>query len=155
MNKNVRPTIYNVCNYLRMLVLHLSRPQFVKPTMPLFFFHAAIPKQPVKMYWKTNKEILSIHLGLNKMAAIFTENQWTPCHIVATSHYSDVIMSTITSQITGLSIVYSTICSGPDQRKHQSSASLAFVGGFHRWPVNSPHKGPVTRTMFPFDDVIM
>ena len=42
-----------------------------------------------------------------------------------------------------------------DQRKHQRSASLAFVRGFHRWPVNSPHKGPVTREMFPFDDVIM
>ena len=39
--------------------------------------------------------------------------------------------------------------------KHQSSASLAFVRGIHRWPVNSPHKGPVTRKMFPFDDVIM
>ena len=40
------------------------------------------------------------------------------------------------------------------QRKHQSSASLAFVRGIHRWPVDSPHKGPVTRKMFPFDDVI-
>ena len=49
----------------------------------------------------------------------------------------------------------STVCSGADQRKHQSSASLAFVRGIHRWPVNSPHKGPVTRKMFPFDDVIM
>ena len=44
---------------------------------------------------------------------------------------------------------------GADHRKHQSSASLAFVRGIHRWPVNSPHKGPVTRKMFPFDDVIM
>ena len=42
-----------------------------------------------------------------------------------------------------------------DQRKHQSSASLAFAWGIHRWPVNSPHKGPVTRKMFPFDEVIM
>ena len=45
--------------------------------------------------------------------------------------------------------------SGADQRKYQSSTSLAFVRGIHRWPVNSPHKGPVTRKMFPFDDVIM
>ena len=44
---------------------------------------------------------------------------------------------------------------GADQKKHQSSASLAFVRGIHRWPVNSPHKGPVTRKMFPFGDVIM
>ena len=48
-----------------------------------------------------------------------------------------------------------TFYSGTDETKHQSSASLAFVRGIHRWPVNSPHKGPVTRNMFPFDDVIM
>ena len=52
-------------------------------------------------------------------------------------------------------IVYSTVHSGADQRKYQSPASLAFVWGIHRWPVNSPHKWPVTRKMFPFDDVIM
>ena len=60
-----------------------------------------------------------------------------------------------TSQITSLTIVYSTVNSGADQRKHQSSASQAFVCGFHRRPVNSPHKWPVTRKIFPFDDVIM
>ena len=54
-----------------------------------------------------------------------------------------------------LAIVYSTVYSGADHRKHQSSASLAFVRRIHRWPVNSPHKWPVTRKMFPFDDVIM
>ena len=64
-------------------------------------------------------------------------------------------MSTIASQITSLAIVYSTVYSGTDQRKHQSSASLAFVWGIHRWSVNSTHKEPVTRKMFPFDDVIM
>ena len=40
-------------------------------------------------------------------------------------------------------------------KKHQSPASLAFVCRIQRWPVNSPHKGPVTRKMFPYDDVIM
>ena len=62
---------------------------------------------------------------------------------------------TMASQITSLRIVYSTAYSGADQRKHQSSASLAFVWGIHRSPVNSPHKWPVTRKMFPFDDVII
>ena len=62
-----------------------------------------------------------------------------------------VIMGVMASQITCLTIVYSTVYSGADQRKHQSSASLAFVRGIHRWPVNSPHKGPVTGKMFPFD----
>ena len=70
-------------------------------------------------------------------------------------HCDDVIMSTIASQITSHTIVFSTVYSGADQRKHQSSASLAFVRGTHRWPVNSPHKGPVTRKIFPFDDVTM
>ena len=59
------------------------------------------------------------------------------------------------SLITSLTIVYSIVNSDADQRKHQSTASLAFVRGIHRWPVNSPHKWPVTRKMFPFDDVIM
>ena len=64
-------------------------------------------------------------------------------------------MDTMASQITSLTLVYTTVYSGADQRKHQSPASLAFVWGIHRWPVNSPHKWPVTRKMFSLDDVIM
>ena len=64
-------------------------------------------------------------------------------------------MRVMASQITSLIIVYSTVYSGADHRKHKSSASLAFVRGIHRGSVNSPHKWPVTRKMFPFDDVIM
>ena len=64
-------------------------------------------------------------------------------------------MNMMASHITSLMIIYSVIYSSPDQRKHQSSASLVFVWGIHRWPVNSPHKWPVTWKMFPFDDVIM
>ena len=64
-------------------------------------------------------------------------------------------MGAIASQITSLAIVYSIVYSDADQRKHQSSASLAFVRVMHRGPVNSPHKWPVTWRMFPFDDVIM
>ena len=71
------------------------------------------------------------------------------------SHYCDVIMGAIASQITSLTIVYSSVYSSADQRKHQSSTSMAFVRGIHRWPVNSPHKWLVTRKMFPFDDVII
>ena len=72
-----------------------------------------------------------------------------------TLHYNDVIVGAIESQITSLTIVYSIVYWDADQRKHQSSASLAFVPWIHRRPVNSPHKWPVTRKMFPFDDVIM
>ena len=63
-------------------------------------------------------------------------------------HYSDVIIGAMAYQITGISIVCSTVGSGADQRKQQSSASLAFVRGIHRLPVISPHKRPVTRKCF-------
>ena len=88
--------------------------------------------------------------GLDEERATHTNIHFT---CLPFSHYDDVIMSTIASQITSLTIVYSTVYT--DQSKHQSSASLAFVWGIHRGPVNSPHKWPVTRKMFPFDDVIM
>ena len=70
-------------------------------------------------------------------------------------HYGDAIMGAIASQITSLTVVYSTVYSDTDQRKHQSSVSLTFVLGIHQGPVNSLHKWPVTWKMFPFDDVIM
>ena len=81
---------------------------------------------------------------------------WRHCKgLSKTKHYSAVIMGTSASQTTSLTIVYSTVYSGADQIKHQSSASVAFVHGIPRWPVNSPHKWSVTRKVLPFDDVIM
>ena len=91
------------------------------------------------------EDILFIRLHSLNQSVVYT---WL-------EHNNDVIMNTMASQITSLTIVYSTVYSGADQRKHQSSASLAFVRGIHWWPMNSLHKGPVTRKMFPFDDVIM
>ena len=70
-------------------------------------------------------------------------------------HYNDVIMSATASQMTGVTTIYLIVCWGDDQRKHQSSASLAFMWGIHLWPVISPHERPVTRKVIPFDDVIM
>ena len=64
-------------------------------------------------------------------------------------------ITAIASQITSLAIVYSTVYSGADQRKHQSPASLACVWRIHRWPVNFPPEWPVTLKMFPFEDVII
>ena len=61
-------------------------------------------------------------------------------------------MSSMASKILSLTIIYSTVYSGTDERKHQSYASLAFVMEIHWLPVNFPHKGPVMRKMFPFDD---
>ena len=71
------------------------------------------------------------------------------------SLYNDVVVGAIASRITSLTIVISTVYLDTDQRKHQSSASLAFVRGIYPKPVNSPHKWPVTRKMFPFDDIII
>ena len=68
------------------------------------------------------------HLPLDKMAAILrTKHTWFQA-----LHHNDVIMTTVASQITSLTVVYSTVYSDADQRKHQSSASLAFVRGIHR-----------------------
>ena len=85
---------------------------------------------------------------ISKHIVLFRHSWWF-------THYDDVIMGPIASQITSLTVVYSIVCSDADQRKHQSSAPLAFVRGIHRGPVNSLHKWAVTRKMFPFDDVIM
>ena len=79
----------------------------------------------------------------------------TSADYISIHHYDDVIMGTMESQITSLTIVYSTVYSDADQRKHQSSTSLAFVWGIHRGPVNSLHKWPVTPVTQQFDDVIM
>ena len=113
-----------------------------------------VPKQ-----WLSCIQTQAISIYNN--AVIFSRDWW---HVAvymsvakpgALTHYTDAIMGTIASQISSLTIVYSTVYTDADQRKHQSSASLAFVRGIHRRPVNSPHKWPVTRKMFTFDDVIM
>ena len=84
------------------------------------------------------------------------------CHILVLgdnipnkTHYSDVIMNPIASQIAGVSSVCSSVWLGADHKKHQSSVSLVFVRGIGRIPVNSPRKGPVMRKLFPFYDVIV
>ena len=77
------------------------------------------------------------------------------CRYVAETIKHDVIMSAIASQITSIPIVCSSVGSGADQRTNQRSASLAFVRGIHRSPVNFPLQSTATRKMFPFDDIIM
>ena len=113
--------------------------------------YCSITSQPITKIpstgWKTE-----IHLADEDIKVMPRVTKFV---ITILQHYDDVIMTTMASQITSLTIVYSTVYSGADQRKYQSSASLAFVRGIHRGPVNSPHKWPVARKMFPFDDVIM
>ena len=98
-----------------------------------------------KVHWEYFGEKWRLIMGLHSIVKTLHQNV----------HYSDVIMSAMASQITCVSIAYSTFCSGADQRKHQSSALLAFVRGIQRWWVDSPHQSPVTRKIFPFNDVIM
>ena len=71
------------------------------------------------------------------------------------SYYNNVIISAKAPQISGLMVIFSTVYSDADQRKYQSSASLAFVRGIHRWPVYDPQKKASNAEKFPFDDVIM
>ena len=92
--------------------------------------------------------LMVIYSALEYICIVLFITQWA-------LHYGDVVMGVVASQITRITIVYSAVHSGADQRKHQRSTSLVFVRGIHRWPVNSPHKWPETRKMFPFDDVIM
>ena len=80
---------------------------------------------------------LNISVVMSSSAMILTLSE--KCYLRKFYHYNDVIMSAMASQIASLTIVYSSVYSGADQRK----------------PVNSPHKWPVTRKIFPFDDVIM
>ena len=94
-------------------------------------------------------------IALTSLDVLSVRPSWTDFGEIWIKHYGDVIMGAIASQITSLTIVYSTVHLDADLRKRQSSASLAFVRGIHRWPVNSPHKWPVTRKMISFDDVIM
>ena len=111
--------------------------------------------------WWVEKAMLDVSNHFNRSTLILMgdEHVSEACdfHIQGYSeiHYDDVIMTMLASQITSLTVVYSIVYSGVNQRKHHSSASQAFVRKIHRGPVNFPHKWPVTRKMFPFDDVIM
>ena len=108
-------------------------------------------------YSGLNQSIPSVSTKSLKAMQVWGPVEISELHVLQVScmHYTDVIMGTIASQITSLTIFYSTVYSDADQRKYHSSTSLAFVRGIHRGPVNSPHKWPVTRKMFRFDDVIM
>ena len=91
--------------------------------------NSTVCSQLLHVYMKTSN--LSITGPLwNRTGKLPVAMQWLPL-----TQYNDVIMSAMTSHITGISIVGSTVCSDADQRKHQSSVSLALVRGIDRWPV--------------------
>ena len=100
-------------------------------------FHANSSSEPSRPeHWWCDKDNVSARQLFE--CALFFKEQYKACGLIGTRansailHYTDVIMTTIASQITSLTVVYSTVYSDADQRKHQSSASLAFVWGIHR-----------------------
>ena len=113
-----------------------------------------------KAYFVAQSLVISVKIkqGRHKRyISIPARIPWKPQALTSLylEHYSDEIMGIMASQITSVSSVYTTVCSGANQRKYQSSASLAFVRVNHRGSLNSPHKGPVTWKIFLFDNVIM
>ena len=128
MDKLFHPTLYWSCDYLSVLGLKLNH------------VSKRGPRCILRPHWWWSTRVRARYI------ASYDSSKYP---------HNDVIMSAMASQNTSLTIAYSTVYSGADQRNHQSSASLAFVRGIHRWPVNSPHKGPVTRKRVSFDDVIM
>ena len=131
----------NLCR--KQLTVHWSAPNSLIRSYP----------QPcTNSMWGDESEAVATIIWLYQTVDAWKEEVLFPNLLITLRRY----VGTIASQITSLTFVYSTVYSGADQRKHQSSASLAFVRGIHRGPVNSPHKWPViTRKMFPFDDVII
>ena len=120
------------------------------------FLWNALKSLPLNLTWE-----VSIGSGKNLMPLgnkDYLSQCWSKSmspYVTSPQRYSDVLMGVMALQITGVSISGSTICLGSDQRKHQSSIPLAFVRVIHQWPMDYPHKGPVRRKKFPFDDIIM
>ena len=125
---------------------------------PILTYHQFESKKQISMKFslKLKSEERDLEMSSAKWQPFgFLIKVFTILSLGRASHYGDVIMGAIATHITSPTVVYSSDYSDADQRKHQGSASLAFVRGIHRGPVNSPHKWSVTRKMFPFDDVIM
>ena len=163
-DKQFHPTLYWVCDYLftlglKLILVSINRSSVVSFTKEV---NPRLAKRPSKINGKSGHRYLgssAVEVLVNIVSCGLAISCGTTCCCLVRidaheTHYSDVIMGAMASQITSLTIVYLIVYSGADQRKHQNFASLAFVGGIHRSPVNHLHKGPVTRKMFPFDDVM-
>ena len=144
----------DIINHMKLIIIIISRSQqtfaHTKTTELSWYMQNFVV---IRLIWgKISINLMKKIWNLIKMSSVGWVSDILGWEVV---HYGEVIMGTMASQITSLTIVYSTVYSDADQRRHQSSASLAYVWGIHRGPVNYPHKWPVMRKMFPFDDVIM
>ena len=138
-------TIDNIPALVQMMAWRRSGDKPLSEAMLVSLLTHIYITRPQWVYIKS--KLISFPL-ISEVTSIFSCNNSEP-------YYSDVMMVAIASQITSFTIVHSNVYSDANQRKHQSSASLAFVRGIHRGPVNFPHKWHVTREMFPFDEFIM
>ena len=155
-------TFQNICHLFSFHERMLNLCKYIKCSTLDFPHDMGVVNQCNGIYalvcWDISCSHLSTSLNTQRMTnnlPIDDTEYGLKIHVLSTLLYTDCRMSALASQITSLTIVYSTVYSDADQRKHLNSAPLAFVRGIHRRAVNSPHKGPVTREMFPFDDVIM
>ena len=128
---------------MKPIKVQFSRPIWLSKSLhlwlclPSYSNHSQLCSIP----YRPSCSCISIHVE-NHAAGTVCKNHSCANSII--NHYLDIIMSARASQITVISIVCSTVCSGANQRKHQTSTSSAFVEGIHRCPVKSPHVGPVT-----------
>ena len=101
---------------------------------------------------------LSRWIGLSLHGSLLNHWQWITmnAYVDSQSCWLPIIVTSLWTRCR-LESLDSRLFTQPftDKRKNQSSVPLVFVRGIHRWPVNSPHKGPVTPKVFPFDDVII
>ena len=156
--------------YRRQHARIFSTPQVVNATGQLSENSAKSVRTTIKSSWQTflhywwseRSWVIDVKIyvwticePLCRFSGMLGEIRACKSNQIPREHYNDITMGAMASQTTSLTFVYSTVYSDADQRKHQSSESLAFVRGILRSPVNSPHKGPVTRKLFPFDDVIV
>ena len=119
--------IINETSYLYWINLVVQTLYFIMIVIPALQVNLIKRGYQLHYNWCCHSDI-SVHFLLLAFSCV----PRTPIHIL---HYSDVIMSTMVSQITGVSMVCSTVYSGADERKHQSSTSLAFVRRIHRFPL--------------------
>ena len=116
--------------------VHYQCQKFKKVTYFLSFYNRCA-------LWVLSKVYIQLFISIYSYLYHNAHLSKSCCYDVHREHYSNDIMGAMASQIIKFTVVYTTIYSGADQRKHQSSASLAFMWRIHRWPMSSPHKGPV------------
>ena len=143
-------------------MLHCSMAAYWKCAKhPFKYLRICILRMPS---WIT-RTLMSCMVQTPKQQLCLHSNTWTISYAdmfnipgandALTLHYSSIIMSMMVSQIISAAIVYTTVCSGIDQRKQWKLHVTGLCEGNSRWPVNSPHKRPVMWKMLPFDGVIM